>query len=162
MNFLSEKPYLHKCSKNAPPGHSWGNIIHKTNFPACAEPEQSLDCLMITERKIYRYGWVLISKYHCPPPPSRFRLRGHLPQSWESSSFLGFLLLKLNTSKIILCWFVAWNSIRSLKTLQIHPKYPIGKKEVGLKWLNFWPLTKIFKPFVFYCWYWRVTKISTD
>ena len=45
--------------------------------------------------------------------------------------------------------------------------YLIGKKEVSRKWLNFWPLikflpTKIFKPFVFYCYYWRVTKISTD
>ena len=44
-------------------------------------------------------------------------------------------------------------------------EYLIGKKEVGRKWLNFWPLTNIlptFKSFVFYFYYWRVTKILTD
>ena len=39
--------------------------------------------------------------------------------------------------------------------------YLIGKKEVGRKWLKFWP-TKNFKSFVFYCYHWRVTKILTD
>ena len=37
---------------------------------------------------------------------------------------------------------------------------PKGTKFSSL-WLKFLP-TKIFKPSVFYCYYWRVTKISTD
>ena len=39
--------------------------------------------------------------------------------------------------------------------------YLIGKKEVGQIWLKF-QLTKIFKSFVFYCCYWRLTTFSTD
>ena len=39
--------------------------------------------------------------------------------------------------------------------------YLISKKEVGWKWLNFWP-TKNFKSFVFYGYHWGVTKILTD
>ena len=67
------------------------------------------------------------------------------------------------------CWWFSLDSYtRKRYVLELHSYiYLIGKKEVGWKWLNFWLWlkfrpTKNYKSFVFYCYYWRLTKFSTD
>ena len=50
--------------------------------------------------------------------------------------------------------------IRSL-TCSTYFLYTLSVKKKSGLWLKFLP-TKIFKPFVFYCYYWLVTKILTD